>query len=892
MSCVSACGTWHPFKSTTATTHSSDHDQELEARHLLNSHGAPEEGQDPQTKQLLRSLSRHMDILTAGSLFLLPSILPFLASAITAYTAQHQQQQTQTSTPFTTQWSEAKPSLSGNGEQESEGEDRFLKGAWILLLPCIGVMIPLVLFKIMSVLEESAFQCPFKRWRKQRKAEAAILNDVCEYDTPRGGRGGGGNARTAAAAMAAGWRGVCRFPSRNNNNNNVHASMISSCPTILAIQSVWRSWRGYPHGYGPLSLDTSTPTSPSVSASVSSTASSPCQRCCAQAQKWSQFTAPPTLPLTLVSPQSQSQLQEIDLGTPPCCIEGECLKVSKDKEEEDRESAVHRIPVENAQHYQPMQVNLELEQIHVKVVRSVLPKPRSILLTSLLAWTLLMTISSPLGLNKVDIASENLRGAALYVPALTNDGSAGPIRVPREKPLAMDRVLLDDEVEDVPMKAADLILPSPSAFIKNLRVGGFIMSESDPSEQALEEMRRIEQEEEEEAQFMDTMVSILEMDAALEAQDSDDWIMIDRDDFLNREQQQQPPIETFRTEVIFLNKRSAPATSEWEDEEVPDDLVEDAFDPDNLQAMTMDPEDEHDFRDFLLRIQAEDETQEQQQQVETAAPFVQDTMTEEENNTIPCRFRQVGSFFRNPMTLLPSAIQRLLFGGGEEEEVGQDHPFFGQASMQKSKGGHHHHVRGQVFTYINYWTDLMIFAIAMSLGGILIGLAQSRMLYQQLWDQYVAAQYAPLSPSSSEEQHRDQFYWISFVSSLLLGGSALMLTILMTLTECWDMPSLYFVGIGLAGMILVHAWVPNLSPEVEVEIDAASLYGEQTAEDHLIERDLPSPYVQVFVGEAPAYDAEEEEEEHMSNRRNACSLDESRRWEVNQSCLEPSCFSP
>ncbi|GJJ77966.1 hypothetical protein EMPS_10325 [Entomortierella parvispora] len=891
MSCVSACGTWHPFKSAAATAnHTNSNRQEEEALHLLlsnESHEAVDGGQDSQTEQLLKSLSRHMDILTAGSLFLLPSILPFLASAITAYTAQQQQQhRAQSPSPHTARWE-------GSSLSEQDGDGCFLNAAWILLLPSIGVMIPLALFKIMSVLEESAFQCPFKLWKKRRAAaargaEASILNDVCAYDTPCGGRGG--NARTAAAAMAAGWRGVCRFPSRhnnhsNNNNHSVHASMISSCPTILAIQSVWRSWRGYPHGYGPLSLDASTPTSPSDAASSSSVSSSPCHRCCSQSQNWSQFAAPPTLPLTLVSPRSESQLQEVDLGT-PCCSEGQCLMAQNEKASEP---VVQQMPMDNGQ----QQVNLEVEQVTVKVVRSVLPKPRSILLGSLLAWTFLMAVSSPLGFNKVDRTSGDLRAADLYRPALQDE--EGPIHVPREKPLHKDGVLLKEEVSAA--QGDDLVFPSPSAFMKNLRIGGFVIPEphqqqaKEHSSQALEEIHRLEQEAEEEAQFMETMVTMLDMDEAIEGvEGKDGWTVIERVGFTNEE---RPSIETFRTDIVFLNKRSATEASKQEeqeaeeDEEIPDDLVEDAFDPDNLQAMTMDPEDEHVFRDFLLRLESEDETPDQAKKFE---PFVQDTLTEEEKNIVPCRFRRAGSFLRNPI----QTIRRLLFGGPAEESpralvVNQDRPLFGQASMRGSKGLHDH-TRGQVFTYVDGWTDLMIFAIALSLGGILVGLAQSRLLYQQLWDQHVAARYESVSPLIEEEVH-DRAYWIGLVLSLLLGGSALSLTILMTLTECWDMPSVYFVGIGLAGMILVHAWVPNLSPEVEVDIDALNFDEEKSTEDHLAEQDPSSPYVQVFVGESLTK-ADEEDEEFMSNRRNACSLDESRRWEVNQSCLEPSCFSP
>ncbi|KAG0046907.1 hypothetical protein BGZ83_007957 [Gryganskiella cystojenkinii] len=618
--------------------------------------------------------------------------------------------------------------------------------------------------------------------------------------------------------------------------------------------------------------------------------------CCSpkECSHWSQFSAPPTLPLTSASPAlSSSGMQEIDLGVQSLssshnqCL-GHCHKV---------------INNHNITHQQQQTV----EEVRVKVVRSVLPRPRSILLGSLFAWTVLMALSSPLGLNYTGQDKSNSR-SPVFMPTMTDNKPAADITASPDGWTNLQSWEAMSQQQPSNNNAnEDIAIPSPSTFMRNIRIGGFVMTEPQEEQEevqhskSIEELERIEKEEQEDALFMQNVVSMLDLDTVLDIPLSfpdEDWTMIDRIGEVEANEA--------TTGTVFLNKRSevpeARVQEEEQEEEMAfEDMYEDAFDPEDLQAMTVDPEDEHVFRDFLLRLESEDETPEAAPQP-AAIPAFMDTLILDNDHAPPCgsskRRRQRFSFFSNPAALLP-AIQRLLFGGPANQIPTQEFEAMkvGERKESGTTSGPHHHVRGQVFEYLCGWSDLMILAITMCFGGLLLGLAQSRTLYQQLMDHHLEIYSEPAETSSG----RDKSFWIPLISCLLISGSALTLTVVMTLTECWDVPSIYFVGIGIAGMILVHAWVPNVGLLAEVVLDFSTddqfMEGDEMTEEqeHLIQRDIPSPYVQVFVDDSPSDDEDEDEISSplMAERRNACSLDESRRWEVNQRpCLEPSCFSP
>ncbi|KAG0269528.1 hypothetical protein BGZ95_002049, partial [Linnemannia exigua] len=169
------------------------------------------------------------------------------------------------------------------------------------------------------------------------------------------------------------------------------------------------------------------------------------------------------------------------------------------------------------------------------------------------------------------------------------------------------------------------------------------------------------------------------------------------------------------------------------------------------------------------------------------------------------------------------------------------------------------HFPGRTFVYTGWSTDLMIVAVAMCLGGVLVGLAQSKILYYQLLDQYIAA--SSFTATSANTLQRRSASWTTLLASVSLSTSALVLTFLMIADESWDIPAIYFVGIGIAGIILVHAYVPNA---------ALTIHNHQRdTTDYEGDSKLFSPVGTSFIWSPP-----------MAERRNACSLDENRRWEV------------
>ncbi|KAF9571801.1 hypothetical protein EC968_010672 [Mortierella alpina] len=649
--------------------------------------------QDAQRTQfdhyrLSKHFSAHLNLLSAGSLFLLPSILPYLASALTAYAT----------TPLS---DDASTSHGTNSEKRwaTLGDWRW-ETTWILLLPCIGVMIPLSLFKIMGDLEERSFVCPFQRWRCYRNQ----------------------TERTETVQRSP---NLCRSCPHQPN------SFITSCPTMNKIKRIWRTLIGHPPGYGPLSLDDYQPTRVRTSSTSSST--------------WSLFTASPS--------DSDS--------------DSDTTVVMDDSSVDD-----------GSKQY----------QLHIctRGRESSLPRPRTILLTSLCIWTALMALSASMGFNTP--------GEKQFMYSLEQEqrGSLGTL--------------------------------------------GHVSKSIDEREQR------------------NNVASVLDMNSA-DQQKIEHAVWLANEDEIKED---EAPFATIRTNIIILNKRGISADGQGE--ALDDDAVlmsdddEDFFlteDEDAMDAMTMDPEDSAVFLDFLRQLDADDQAtrtaEDLQEQVlrqkhriiiKAADELVVDSMIE---NDLPCGYRAKDEIVSTEWMakLLPISIQQLLTPAGDHS---------GQNETQPSE---------HAFVYHAWWTDMMIVAVAMCLGGVLVGLAQARVVYEQILEMQensLVTRQQGLDASAG-----------SIVSCLVISASAACLTILMILAECWDVPSVYFSGIGIAGMILVHALVPDFALQVDnchgtVEDDEEGSDSDTCGDEKEM---LP-----VYATWSPP----------MSERRNACSLEQNRQW--------------
>ncbi|KAF9989465.1 hypothetical protein BGZ75_006310 [Mortierella antarctica] len=319
------------------------------------------------------------------------------------------------------------------------------------------------------------------------------------------------------------------------------------------------------------------------------------------------------------------------------------------------------------------------------------------------------------------------------------------------------------------------------------------------------------------------------------------------------------PFATIRTKILILNKRGISA--DGQDETIDPNAVlmsdddDDLFlpeDEDAMDAMTMDPEDSAVFLDFLRQLDAEDQAaqtaedlQDQIQRqkhimvIKAADELVVNSMIE---NDLPCGYRAKDDIISTEWMakFLPTFVQQLFTPANVHS---------GQSEAQHS---------GNAFVYHAWWTDLMIMIVAMCLGGVLVGLAQARVVYEQILER----QKYPLETRQRESGASAS----SVVSSLVISASAVSLTILMILAECWDVPSVYFSGIGIAGMILVHALVPDIALQI------APFHG--TAEDDEDESDNDT-----CSDEKEVLSIHGTWSPPMSERRNACSLEQNRRWE-------------
>ncbi|KAG0279845.1 hypothetical protein BGZ95_012144, partial [Linnemannia exigua] len=342
-----------------------------------------EENNNPinNNNTFLLSLSSHLDLLAAGSLFLLPSLLPYLASALTADSYSP-------SSPFLAL--ESDPLIGAYGSPFPARSPELVSGTttttttassawtwsttWIMMLPCLGVIAPMSLFKLLAVLEErsknkNGIECPYKRWRQSRAATRRRTNTA---------------------------RRVVR------QSNSRHGAVDG--PTLQAIKRAWRN------------LMRTTTTS------------------CVDDDNSRVVLGYAPLPLAMAYQDEVS------------AEEGRCEKSMHPMDNNNVDFCSNNT-ASNIKKYQ---------QQHQQRV-STLPRPKTILLASLWAWTLLMTLSAKMGFNSLDqtsvppsfaVSSPVTRVPTNAIVGGSSAASGAPIFIlPSASPLPADLQLL--ETDDV-----------------------------------------------------------------------------------------------------------------------------------------------------------------------------------------------------------------------------------------------------------------------------------------------------------------------------------------------------------------------------------------------------------------------------------------------------------
>ncbi|KAF9154523.1 hypothetical protein BG015_000742 [Linnemannia schmuckeri] len=474
-------------------------------------------------------------------------------------------------------------------------------------------------------------------------------------------------------------------------------------------------------------------------------------------------------------------------------------------------------------------------------VSSTLPRPKTILLVSLWAWTLLMTFSAKMGFNSLE---------QLSVPP-------PPFAISPSFPvMPIPNLVSSNVIEQGGVDAPIFILPPADLQPLQVEKDQIDLQMWEPTS----DLWSAEQQEEESVGGADAIVSMLDMDIdvqfeAIEALWSEDQPLSDLDE-------DTQPFARIQTSIAIIknNNDIAPPTEPSfanmnEDAEM-EQIDEDVEDLSSLDAMIMDPQDEAVFHDFLHQLDQEDaalrateeESQDQQQQrlgklFKTTDDLMVASMLDSD---LPC------GYYRLTTPSWISGIQQFLVG---------------DSLKAADISGH---FPGRTFIYTGWSTDLMILAVAICLGGVLVGLAQAKILYHQMLDHHIR-----LPDTTIITQHR-RASWRTLLASLTLSGSALALTFLMIADESWDVPAIYFVGIGIAGIIIVHAWIPNAALTVHRRDDSAD---EDTSDDDdndtCVGSDSEMDVNNKFLDDTPLIWSPP-----TTERRNACSLDENRRWEV------------
>ncbi|KAF9404712.1 hypothetical protein BGZ94_003992, partial [Podila epigama] len=638
------------------------------------------------------SLALHLDLLTAGSLFLLPSILPFLASALNAYTT------TSTSTSVSTSTS-------------TSSNDWNWGTTWIMALPCVGILIPLVAAAIASHSQSQPSQssyCPWAKWTRRSGSASGLSSESCA-------------SQQQHIHGIRSWR---------------------TCPTIQTLQRHWWSLRGHPAGYGPLTQDScSMPSSPTT----------------------------PTTPTTPTLPHFPAHWHAGERG--------QCVQTNGPT-----------TPLLTDNHQEQQQTKSPLFK-----------RPRVILLSSLCFWTFLMVISSHCGLN-------NVRSSVSATPSQPETWLAPSSASASSDEKSPEPIYLVFETL-APIAIVDTTVVTTEDPLPVTYPEGFTMAQD--VEDEIDDMdANTDNDNDSVANIMGEFLEIVP--SALE----EAVAALENDEIWEPEMEIPPPSPAWFKRDVSSDERNAGSM----DGDV--DTIEDVED---IEAMTLDPEDATVFHDFLLSLDAQENN---------ASPIIE---AAQQQDIMPCS--SSSSFFVRPDGSSP------------------------------------------VFEYVAGWTDVLIFAIAMSFGGVLVGLAQARALVSEAIQLHEREQ--EQHSTSQCCRRRRRFDYRSIVSCLVLSGSSLSLTILMILAECWDTPSVYFVGIGVAGMILVHAWVPGNI------LDAAPATATATATASSPSSPLRSTDFVNLEG-CMADDGNEKIQVQVvsneclagSERRNACSLDESWRWEV------------
>ncbi|KAF8946000.1 hypothetical protein BGZ47_001561 [Haplosporangium gracile] len=483
-------------------------------------------------------------------------------------------------------------------------------------------------------------------------------------------------------------------------------------------------------------------------------------------------------------------------------------------------------------------VDLACKSHQRRQVSSTLPRPKTILLASLWAWTLLMTFSAKMGFNSFEQLS-----------APPSPFAVSPFSSPV---MPMPGLVSSNVIEQGGTGAPIFILPPADLQPLQVEKGQIDLHMGEP----ISDLWSAEQPEEESVGGADAIVSMLDMDVQFDAIKA----LWAKDQPLSDSNKGAQPFARIQTSIVISNKNNdvAPLTELSFANMVKDakmeETDEDVEDLSSLDAMIMDPQDEVVFHDFLYQLDQEDavlrateeESKDQQQQrlgklFKTTDDLMIASMLD---NDLPC------GYYRPTTPSWFSGIQQFLVGN---------------SLAAADIGGH---FSGRTFVYTGWSTDLMILAVAMCLGGVLVGLAQAKVLYHQVLDQHISL---PVTTITTQRRHAS---WKTLLASLTLSGSALALTFLMIADESWDVPAIYFVGIGIAGIILVHAWVPNAALTVYRRDDSADENTSDDDDDTCVGSDSEMD-VNKFSDETPLVWSPP-----TTERRNACSLDENRRWEV------------
>ncbi|KAF9283150.1 hypothetical protein BGZ88_010616 [Linnemannia elongata] len=117
---------------------------------------SPQQQKHTYSVQQLRALASRLDLLKAGSLLLLPSVLPYLASALTALTAASSS--TSSTNCFQRQGSDGDINIGVLGTNNGDNSYGLIEGGgavgahwWVApLLSCVGLVLPMVVAKVLA----------------------------------------------------------------------------------------------------------------------------------------------------------------------------------------------------------------------------------------------------------------------------------------------------------------------------------------------------------------------------------------------------------------------------------------------------------------------------------------------------------------------------------------------------------------------------------------------------------------------------------------------------------------------------------------------------------------------------------------------------------------------